>query len=233
MDSSRSRTLNRIIRLLSFIVCALCALLVSIDSLYYAGHVDWTLLGVAVLCLAPLLLLLDLFSLCVLIRVARVRRASAEGLSKQDEKDMRERAVSLGTLALLHVGTAGLAVFLLAVPASSVWMNGLTMPRLRALLVALATLGFLLALPLPYSCVCNLLTLFRLPETGEGSGDTRERENGKDAARGSAATDALKDTAKDSAKGAAAPETDMTGTGATKDGEFSFSPADGKDRERA
>ena len=54
-----------------------------------------------------------------------------------------------------------LGLFLLAVPASSVWADGLTLVRFRATFLALLTLSILLSLQLPYAIVNTLLPLVR------------------------------------------------------------------------
>ena len=67
----------------------------------------------------------------------------------------------MATLCLIHLVTAALGLFLLAVPASSVWADGLTLVRFRATFLALLTLSILLSLQLPYAIMNTLLPLVR------------------------------------------------------------------------
>ncbi len=128
--------------------CACAAL-----GMLYSHMLDWTMLGMALVCLMPGLMALDLLTMLALVWSWRENPASREG------RDFR--LAGLASLAILHLATAGLSVLLLAVPAGSLWSAGITLPRLRASLLALATLSFYLSLELPYLAVGALVSLLR------------------------------------------------------------------------
>ncbi len=146
-----------------FCLCVLCSAVVGLMAAAMSRFIDWTMLGVAVVVIMP--------ALCVLDVCAMAALAWASLRLKDDGGTRREnRMVRLATLCVLHLGAAGLSALLLAVPASSIWSAGLTLPQLRAILIALSLLGLLLALELPYLIVNALVSVAR-----SGAGGCRAR----------------------------------------------------------
>ncbi|MDO5537912.1 MAG: hypothetical protein Q4F72_10345 [Desulfovibrionaceae bacterium] len=141
---------------LSVLISAFCAMGSSVLSIM----VDWTMLGMAIVCLMPGLAALDAAAMFVL----------AWSAAKLPERDRaaavrrENRMVRLATLGVLCLASAGLSALLLAVPASSIWADGLTLPQLRCVMVALATLALLLSLELPYLIVNALCAVVRSAE---------------------------------------------------------------------
>lgn len=135
------------------LVSAFAALLSAVFSL----ALDWTILGMAIVCLMPGLCLLSLLTMFILAWGA-VKVPETE---RQQTVRRENRMVRLATLAVLALASAGLSVLLLAVPSSSIWVNGLTLPQLRSVLVALSTLTLLLSFELPYLIVNTLTAVAR------------------------------------------------------------------------
>ncbi len=133
----------------SVIVSAVCGLMSTVLS----PMLDWTLFGVAMVCIMPALCLLDVCAIVVLTWAALRLKACT---TRRENKLVR-----LSTLGLLHLVTAGLAVLLLAVPASSIWTNGLSLSQMRSVFVALSVLSLLLALELPCLIVNTMITVLR------------------------------------------------------------------------
>ena len=137
-------------------------------GMIYAHALDWTMMGIGMLCLTPVLIVLDVATMAVLawssVQTRRLREVTdGPEMAPQDAKAVLKETqlVRLTSLALVHLVTAGLAVFLLTVPASSIWSAGLTLPRLRVSFLALSALSLLMALELPYTMVNALLPLVK------------------------------------------------------------------------
>ncbi len=142
MAASRfeQRLIPRFLRALFFLFALAVSGMVAALGMVYAHAIDWTMLGIGSMCLVPVLILVDI--LAVAAACAGSRRADdAEG-----QKACEELLTRMATLFLLHLVTAALGLFLLAVPASSVWVHGLTLVRFRATFLALLALSVLLSL---------------------------------------------------------------------------------------
>ncbi len=137
-----------------FCASVLCALLGGLLAAALPNYIDWTMLGVAVICVMPALCVLDV---CAMAALTWGSLRLRDGGGKHREN----RMVRLATLGVLHLAAAGLSALLLAVPASSVWSSGITLLRLRAILMALSILGLLLALELPCLIVNTLVSIAR------------------------------------------------------------------------
>lgn len=110
-----------------------------------AMHIDWSIFGVAFMCLVPALALVDVATMFATARAARAGRW---------ERRRREKALAFEASVLgLHLVTGMLGVVLLAIPASSALLDGLVLFEARILFLAMAALSVLQALPLPYRLV--------------------------------------------------------------------------------
>lgn len=164
MAASRfeQRLIPRFLRALFFLLALAVSGMVAALGMVYAHAIDWTMLGIGSMCLVPVLILVDILAVAAACTGSR-RADDAEG-----QKACEELMTRMATLFLLHIVTAALGLFLLAVPASSVWVHGLTLVRFRATFLALLALSVLLSLQLPYTIVNILLPLVRKGrETGQ------------------------------------------------------------------
>lgn len=128
-------------RLFYFGFAVLLSVALGLLSVFNALYLDWSLLGIGVICIMPALVIMDLF--CMAAQVWAVRRG---GMKKENTGS---EIASLSSLAALHLLTAALAVVLLACPTAGVWTAGPGMLRVRAIFVSMACLGFLLSLRQP------------------------------------------------------------------------------------
>ena len=151
---SLSRFAPKFLQTLFFLFALCMSGMVAALGMVYAHVIDWTLLGIGSLCLMPVLVLVDILAVA----------SACAGAHREPEADRRKACEELLTrmaICLIHLVTAALGLFLLAVPASSVWADGLTLVRFRATFLALLTLSILLSLQLPYAIVNTLLPLVR------------------------------------------------------------------------
>lgn len=157
---SLSRFAPKFLQTLFFLFALCMSGMVAALGMVYAHVIDWTLLGIGSLCLMPVLVLVDILTVA----------SACAGARREPEADRRKACEDLltrmATLCLIHLVTAALGLFLLAVPASSVWADGLTLVRFRATFLALLTLSILLSLQLPYAIVNTLLPLVRGSKEG-------------------------------------------------------------------
>lgn len=143
----------------SVLVAFLCGLWGAVNAVY----IDWSIFGIAFLCLVPALVLLDLAALLATFR--------ALGQAPCTEGDKRERALArLASLLGLHLATAVFAIILLAIPASSVLVRGVVLFQLRAVFLSLVVFSIMTALPLPYRLLRAFLALLP-PAAAPGTGD--------------------------------------------------------------
>lgn len=135
----------------------ICLLLSGMVSTYVSARqigVDWTMLGLAVMCLMPVLVLLDLACLLTL------GLAALPGDAEEREMEKKRRSslmVRVSSLLVAHLVTALVTVATLAVPPSSIFSSGLTVASLRSYFVALASLSIFLSFSLP-GVLVNTLT---------------------------------------------------------------------------
>lgn len=165
MAASRfeQRLVPKFLRALFFLLALAVSGMVAALGMVYAHAIDWTMLGIGSMCLVPVLILVDILAVVAACIGSRRADDDAEG-----QKACEELLTRMATLFLLHLVTAALGLFLLAVPASSVWAHGLTLVRFRATFLALLSLSVLLSLQLPYTIVNILLPLVRKGrETGQ------------------------------------------------------------------
>ena len=90
-------------------------------GMVYAHVLDWTMMGIGMLCLTPVLIVLDIATMAVLawssVQTRRLRMIpdGPETAPADAKAALKEtQLVRLTSLALVHLVTAGLAVFLLA-----------------------------------------------------------------------------------------------------------------------
>ncbi len=177
-SSFTAKLASRLFQTLLFLCAVLVAAFVAATGMVNAHVLDWTMLGIGSLCLMPVLIILDIAA----VMAACLGRSHAPGHAPddsmlQDQDKRTDLLLRLSTLMLLHVITAGLAVFLLAVPASSIWVNGITLMRFRAVFLALCSLSVLLSLQLPYVVVNMLLPLVRAKKQAEDEQDEQGADN--------------------------------------------------------
>lgn len=146
---------GRVGRSVLYILPVCAAFFVGAAGIALRAALDWTLVEIALVCLMPGLAVIDLLVMCISFWCARSRGrdlpAERARILQNQEKEFCRRW--LAPLAGLHIATAALAAFLLAVPSSHIlFTGGITFPRLRAVLLALAALGVLYSLPLPWHC---------------------------------------------------------------------------------
>lgn len=134
-----------------------CLVLSGMVSTYVAARqigIDWTMLGLAVMCLMPVLVILDLACLLVLGLTA------LPGDTEERERERKRRSsllVRVSSLLIAHLVTAFVTMATLAVPPSSIFASGLTVASLRSYFVALASLSVFLSFALP-GVLVNTLT---------------------------------------------------------------------------
>lgn len=173
----RTATLaSRFLQLLLFLCALGIAVVVSAAGMLNAHLLDWTMLPLGMLCLMPVLIILDI---AAAMAACMGRNRAPEEERQQDTDKRTDVLLRLATLMLLHLVTAGLAVFLLAVPAGSIWASGLTLVRFRGVFLALGSLSLLVSLQLPYVLTSMLLPLLRAkPEAKEGAKEGAKEDAG-------------------------------------------------------
>lgn len=142
------------------LVCAVLATCCALWGALNSFSIDWSMLAITGVCLFPALLIVDCLALCV-TGWGGVRWKDSGCLTESGLKETEGILVRLACLAGLHLFVAGLAAFLLATPANSVWMQGISLLRLRTVLLALEVLSVFLALEVPYIFIRIFLRLLR------------------------------------------------------------------------
>ena len=141
-----------------FVICLVLSGMISVHAATRQAGIDWTMLGLAVMCFMPVLVILDI---ACLLTIGLSPLAGDEEERELERKRRSGLLVRVSSLLVAHLVTALVTIATLAVPPSSLFSSGLTVASLRSYFVALASLSILLSFGLPGMLVNTLTPLLQ------------------------------------------------------------------------